>query len=115
MTTLRPPSVLRIAVGLLVVIVAVALGYVVGNRDHQSVTTRTGIAYASPSQASVVARGWTYSISLDVPWIDSQGTIHQGGRPSCLPAYRRSPIVFGTVNVPAIGMRSVVWVRCSQP
>jgi hypothetical protein len=60
----------------------------------------------------VQSRGWTYGIPLDVSWIDSQGTIHEGDRPSCLPLYRHTVITFTTVDVPAIGMRSVLWVRC---
>jgi hypothetical protein len=114
--SLRPALVLRIAVVLGLVAVAGTVGYLIGNRGHRSVSTRTGIAYASPSEASIVTSGWTYGfVPLDVPWIDSQGTIHEGTRPSCLPSSRRSRIVFGTVDVPAIGQRSVVWVRCGQP
>jgi hypothetical protein len=115
MTRPTTARVLRIVAGLLALMSAGALGYLIGNRDRQSITTRTGIAYSAPGQASVQTGGWTYDVPLDVPWIDSEGTVHFGARPSCLPAYRRSSIVFGTVNVPAVGVRSVVWVRCSQP
>lgn len=64
------------AVSVAVVVVAV-LGYLVGHRDHQTVITRVGVAYASAFQAQVTASGWTYGIPLDVPWIDSRGTIQQ--------------------------------------
>lgn len=109
------PRVLADIAALVAVIVAAVVGYLVGHRDHQPVTTRVGVAYASQSQAEVTVGGWSYGIPLNVPWIDSQGELHYGSRPSCLPANRQSRIVFGTVNVSAIGQRSVVWVRCEVP
>jgi hypothetical protein len=99
---------------LLAAVVAGVLGYVFGEAGRQTVITRTGVAYSSATQAIVHTGGWSYNIPLDVPWTDTQGTLHDGGRPSCLPAYRRASIVFGTVNITLAGatMRSVVWVRC---
>jgi hypothetical protein len=89
------------------------LGYRLGRRDHQAVTARNGVAYASPYQAFAQSRGWTYAIPLDMPWWDSGGTLHEG-RPSCLVSFKRTAIVFGTVDVREArdSWRSVVWVRC---
>jgi len=78
------------------------------------VTVRAGLAYASSVQAVVQIGGWSYAVPLDVPWIDSTGTEHIGGRPSCLPAFKQTSIHFGTVNITVPGgasQRSVVWVR----
>jgi hypothetical protein len=89
-------------------------GYILGNRSHRTVTARSGFAYASPVQAFVQSAGWTYAIPLDILWVSPDGTIHEGQRPSCLPLYRRTRIVFGSVDVTIgnSGTRSVVWVHC---
>jgi len=82
---------------------------------HQTVTARAGLAYASSVQAVVQAGGWSYEVPLDVPWIDSTGTEHEGGSPSCLPAFEQTLIDFGAVSITVAGgasQRSVVWVRC---
>lgn len=109
----RSPRVVPFAAGFVAAVAAGFLGYLIGHGNHQTVTTRTGVAYASPYQAAVQTGGWTYDIPLRVRWFASQGSMQYGSRPSCLPAYRRSWIVFGTVDVSAIGQRAVVWVRCS--
>lgn len=99
-------------VGALALVAAGLIGYVLGHQHNQVVTVRRGVVYAAASQATVQSSGWDYDVPLDVPWFDAQGTLHYGGRPSCLPPYRQSSIVFGSVDVSGIGARSVVWVRC---
>jgi hypothetical protein len=65
-----PPARSPVIAALGVVVGAAALGYVLGYRAHQAVTTRAGVAYATPVQASVAVGRWRYNIPLDVPWID---------------------------------------------
>lgn len=97
-------------------ITAAAIGYLVGHRGHQVITTRTGVAYASPYQAVVRdPGGFYYAIPLERTGSIPKGTMHDGGRPACLPAFRESRIVFGTVDNPVLATRSVVWVRCPTP
>jgi hypothetical protein len=88
--------------------------YVRGERSARTVTTHTGVVYASTAQATVRAGGSYYDIPLNVPWYDSDDVLHIGGRPSCLRVYKLTSIVFGTVSFYVDGAlnRMVVWVRC---
>jgi hypothetical protein len=98
--------------GVLALVAAGLIGYVIGHQPQQVVTVRQGLVYSSASTATVRSAGWYYDVPIDVPWFDSQGTIHYGGRPSCLPVGQKSWIVFGSVDTADINTRSVVWVRC---
>jgi hypothetical protein len=92
-----------------------AVGFLVGK--HQSpITVLTGVAAVGDHQAQVTAGGWTYGFSDSVEmWIDSQGSLHEGGWPSCLRLGQRPTITFGAVPVSLPGdysWRQVVWVDC---
>lgn len=110
----RPLRVYLLAIA--VTVAAGIAGFVLGSDPHRVVTTRAGLAYASSVQAYVQSRGVVYDIPSDVSWVDSGGVIHEGGLwPTCVPLYRRTPIVFGTVDFTlpgGAGTNAVVWVRC---
>ena len=83
--------------------------------NSSNVTFHTGIPWSADDQISVEADGWTYSIPLDVTWIDAQGTWHQGERPACLPPDGASgPVRFASIDVTVEGnsWRQVVFVAC---
>jgi hypothetical protein len=102
-----------------VVLGLIAVGAFLAGEQHGSRTTvLTGVAYTGGSEATVTVAGWSYGISGDVTWFDSQGTQHLGSWPSCLRgAGRRVPITFGAVPVTApdgTSWRQVVWVDCRR-
>ena len=82
-----------------------------------SVTFHTGLPHSAPGAISVEADGWTYSIPMDVKWVDAQGSLHDGDRPACLPPEGATgPVRFASVDVTVEGAswRQVVWVACSN-
>jgi hypothetical protein len=82
-----------------------------------NITFHTGIPSSAEGAISVEADGWTYSIPIDVFWVDAQGTLHDGDRPECLPPEGTNQAVrFASVDVTAEGTswRQVVWVACSS-
>jgi len=105
----------------LLILIATALlaataGYVAGG-GRSSVSVLTGNAYSGIGQVSAEAPdGVVYAIPVDwIWWTDSSGSLHENGRPECLPAVGKSgPVKFAAVQWTAQGMtqRSVVWVLC---
>ena len=82
-----------------------------------NVTFHTGVPSSAEGAISVEADGWTYSIPLDVFWVDAQGALHDGDRPDCLPPEgAKGPVRFASVDVTVEGTswRQVVWVACSS-
>lgn len=92
--------------------------FLVGERQGNRTTVLTGMAYTGINEATVTVAGWSYAISGNVTWLDSQGTEHVGGWPGCLRSVgRRVPITFGAVPVTApdgSSWRQVVWVDCRR-
>jgi len=117
MTTTRPRIPARLG-GVLpilgLVIVAALLGYLVGSRS--SATIRTGRADSADGAISIVTDDWTYSVPLDgVMWTDRLNSLHESGRPDCLPpAASPLQVRFGSVDVTVDGStwRPVVWIDC---
>ena len=107
---------MRLVVGFVVLCLIVCGAFLAGERQGNRTTVLTGTAYTGISEATVTVAGWSYGISGNVPWFDSQGTEHIGGWPSCLRGVgRRVPITFGAVPVTApdgTSWRQVVWVDC---
>lgn len=93
-------------------------GYVVG-RHHPAVTVRHGHALSAQGGISVGEHGMgTFSIPLDVTWIDSTGSYHSDGRPECLPPVGLGEIAvtFATVKIkdPSGSRRDqTIWVDCT--
>jgi hypothetical protein len=75
----------------LVIIVAVAAvlgavgGYVLRSAQSNTVGHMGVVVGSGVNGISVESDGWTYSVPLDVTWIDAAGSLHDGGRPECLP------------------------------
>jgi hypothetical protein len=91
--------------------------FLAGERHGNRTTVLTGIAYTGMDVATVTAGGWSYGVSGNVTWFDSQGGEHDGSWPSCLRSIgRRVPITFGAVPVTAPGdsWRQIVWVDCRR-
>lgn len=103
-------------VGLLALSGAASIGYVLGNDNGSPVeTVHTGMAAVSSHTGTATAAGVSYVLPVNVPWIDSVGTIHNGpGPPPCLQGGHARRVVFATVKYPIAGATQgiVVWVRC---
>lgn len=108
----------RVVIAFVVLCLIAAGTFLAGERQGDRMTVLTGIAYTGLNEATVTVAGWSYGISGDVTWVDSQGTEHFGGWPSCLRSVgRRVPITFGAVPVAApdgSSWRQVVWVDCRR-
>ncbi len=77
----RPTQALAVAVAACALF---AVGLLVGKHLSQ-VMVLTGVAAVGDHEAQVTAGGWSYGFSGSVGmWIDSQGSMHEGGWPSCL-------------------------------
>jgi hypothetical protein len=118
---------ITLAVGVVaLVVVAGALGYIIGHGNRGSVVTvGPGIVYATPSGTAYLGAneplnrqptGFAYLFPPSLTWIDANNSIPQGSRPSCAPDYHavhvksmeavRYPIADGG------SMATVVWVQC---
>jgi hypothetical protein len=100
----------------------IGAGAFVAGEHHQGppgrLTLVTGVAGVGSYQAAMQVKGYSYGVTGagSVSWVDSQGTEHEGGWPTCLTgpgtAHR---VTFGWVPVtmPDGGSyRQVVWVDC---
>jgi len=109
---------IRVVVAFVVLCVIAGATFLVGERQGNRATVLTGMAYTGINEATVTVAGWSYGISRNVTWFDSQGTEHVGGWPSCLRSVgTRVPITFGAVPVTApdgSSWRQVVWVDCRR-
>jgi len=96
------------------VIAASLAGYLVGSRS--SATIRTGQAHSADGAISIVTDDWAYSVPLDgVMWTDRLNSLHESGRPDCLPpAAAPIQVRFASVEVTVdeSTWRPVVWVDC---
>jgi subtilisin family serine protease len=106
------PSSLAVA-GL--VLVAALVGYGVGG-PRSGASLHTSMVASAEGAIAATADGRIINIPLDVSWTDAQGSLHDHGRPDCLPPSVASigPITFGSVDV-SEGNRSwqqVFWVSC---
>lgn len=100
-----------IAVG--VVATAVLFGYWVGMSNK--VEELTGAAFVGDRVFTADIGGWSYGASEGVAWIDSDGTWHDRGWPSCLETHGPAQVRFGATEVSGPTGRSwreVVWVDC---
>lgn len=109
---------MRVAVAFEVLCLIAAGTVLAAERQGNRTTVLTGIAYTEINEATVTVAGWSYGISGNVTWFDSQGTQHVGSWPSCLRSVgRRVPITFGAVPVTApdgSSWQQVVWVDCRR-
>ena len=109
------PPVVRTALPILVVMVAIIGAYLFGT-TRPAVSIHTAVPSSVEGAISIEADGWTYGVPLDgVEWIDSQNAWHESGRPECLPPIGTTrSVTFGAVEVTVHGTtwRPVVWVDC---
>jgi hypothetical protein len=66
---------------------------------------------------SITTSDWTYGLpTTGMTWVDSNGSVHDGGRPECLAPGTSTQVRFAAVDVQIEGStyRSVVWLSC-QP
>jgi hypothetical protein len=89
------------------------LAFRAGRHTVHAVTVLSGSAYSNgQDEATIHVGGWYYGVSQSVIWIGSDGTIHDGSWPMCLPR-GTSEVTFGSVDTTRpTGQRTVVWVRC---
>ncbi len=123
-----PGSRITLALGVVaLVVVAGALGYMIGHANRGSVfTVGPGIVYAGPSEGTAYIganeplnrqpTGFAYSFNPGLVWVDANNDVHQGGRPSCVPYYHAVHVrSMEAVRYPIGGggyMGTVVWVHC---
>jgi hypothetical protein len=108
---------IRVVVAFVVLCLIAGWAFLAGERHGNRTTVLTGIAYTGMDVATVTVGGWSYGVSGNVTWFDSQGAEHDGSWPSCLRSIgRRVPITFGAVPVTAPGdsWRQIVWVDCRR-
>lgn len=91
-------------------------GYVAGG-SRSGVSILTGDAQSGIDQTSAqTPNGFSYDIPVDrIHWVDSEGSLHENGRPECLPSAGQAKAVkFAAVEVSIEGVtwRPVVWVSC---
>jgi len=104
-----------------------AIGYVIGHGNRGSVfTVGPGLVYATPTEGTAYVganeplnrqpTGFAYSFPPGLPWIDADGSMHDGSRPSCVPYYHAVRVKrMEAVMYPIEGggsMGTVVWVEC---
>lgn len=115
--TARPEVRTRAALAVGAVAAAAVLGYAVGAANDDVFET-VGTAHSAEQAISIQTDDWTYGVPLDVPWIDAQGALHDGGRPDCLPPSDAplESIRFAAVpvEVRGSGYRQVVTVFCDR-
>jgi len=103
-------------VGFVVALVIAVTAFAVGRQDRGHMRTLSGNAQVGDHLASVIVGGWAYGIVDSVAWVDSQGSLHESGWPTCLqPVGASVHIRFGVVPVTGPNHRSwreVVWVDC---
>ena len=102
-----------VLVGLLA---AGTIGYVIGHVGPRTIAVRTGTVYETSNEGTANADGFNYALPapLNISWVDSEGTIHNGSQPPCIHLGKASRAVFATVTYPIAGTTqgTVVWVRC---
>jgi hypothetical protein len=111
--TQRRWSALALAGALLVGAIA---GYLLGHRTALH-TESVRCASALGSITCTMKDGWMVAVPLDLSWTDAAGSLHDGGRPVCLPPTGRGlegPVEIAWTKVEADGAswRQVVWVGC---
>jgi hypothetical protein len=114
MATVRMPVVIALTAA--AAAVSLTAGVVVA-RAQPSVAIRVADGYASPAQAGVSTKGWSYDVPLDVQWRDATGSWHENGRPDCIPTHGAiHHLRFATVTAKVEGVtwRPVVWVDCQK-
>jgi transcriptional regulator with XRE-family HTH domain len=97
----------------------IAVGAVaVAEHHHAPMTIITGKAYVGDHVATMVVDGWAYGFSDGgVSWVDSHGSWHEDGWPTCLRGPGTVRATFGVVPVTdpnGISLRQVVWVDCRR-
>jgi hypothetical protein len=117
-----------VAVGVVALVVAAGtIGYFIGHGNRGSVfTVGPGIVHAAPTEGTAwlgadeplnrQATGFAYSFPPGLTWIDANGSMHTGSRPSCVPYYHAVRVKrMEAVMYPIEGgglMGTVVWVEC---
>lgn len=103
-----------------------AVGFALGHSNRPpAFVVSMGVALASPSGGTAylganerinrAPTGFAYSLPPNVPWVDREGTLHEGSsRPSCLPYYHAERVKMEAVQFPiASGTQgTVLWVQC---
>jgi hypothetical protein len=105
----------RMRVIVVFLLFSVVGAYYLGARS--TVMYLTGSAHSAEGAITIEADGWSYGVPMDGSWTDSQGSLHDRGRPECLPPSTSliKDVHFAAMNVSAagIGWRPVVWVGCN--
>lgn len=110
-----PATVALLLVGLLVV--GIAVGFAIGS-SRSGVEHLVGRASVGSNQASIQVDDVFYGLEGIVPWIDHEGTVHDGDWPACLEAGQTVTVRFGgqLVELPGgSGAYTVAYVDCRPP
>lgn len=118
---------ITLTVGVVALVVAGALGYLLGHGNRSSVfKVGAGLVYATPNEGTAYLganeplnrqpTGFAYSFPPDITWTDATGAIHQGGRPSCVPydhpvhVQSMEAVMYPIETGGSMG--TIVWVKC---
>lgn len=119
MTVMRDSRALRSKVTMAGIACLIAVVAFAAGEHHQArMTVLTGVAHVGDHVATMVVGGWAYGFSDGgVSWVDSRGTEHDRGWPTCLRGPGLVRATFGVVSVTAPdgqSPRQVVWVDCRR-
>ena len=94
--------------------IGLGVGYAVGSRGSE-IEHLVGRASVGADQASIQVDDVFYGLDGIVPWIDSDGTVHEGDWPTCLTPGQTVTVQFGgqLVDLPGgSGGYRVAYVDC---
>ena len=105
-----------LAMAVLMLVAVGFIGYTAGS-NSRVVTEEVGCLSAEGVIGCTLDDGWDVSIPLDVSWTDAEGTVHESGRPECLPPTGRGleapvRVSWTEVDVDGTGWRQVLHVAC---
>ncbi|MGZ4560245.1 MAG: hypothetical protein ACXVXJ_04620 [Mycobacteriaceae bacterium] len=113
----QQPLLFPVVVGFIALACGIAIGVAWQNNEHRG-QWQTGRGYIGIHEVSVRSQGWTYGVddAAVVPWIDSDGTWHEGGWPACLRRFQTQPVTFQARSVTIDGRtwRPIVAIDCRQ-
>jgi hypothetical protein len=124
---MRPRPSAKIALTAVATLFAAGVvGYLIGHGNRGAAfVVRPGIVYAGSNEGTAYLgadqpldrqpSGFAYFFPPNLAWIDATGSLHSGGRPTCVPMYHAVHVKqMEAIKYPIGGgyMGTVLWVRC---
>jgi hypothetical protein len=82
--------------------------------QSDNVVVLTGRADGASDGLTIETAGWSYGGGFGFRWVDETGSIHDGGRPDCVPEGGSRMVRFAATEVTVDGStwRPIVWLDC---